>query len=414
MDKIAFNREASEKKQIRRGEVIADREVVHTIAPVLAWTTPGACWGIGFDPSGGLYASIEAGDIYYRPPGGSFAALSQTTRTWQEISVAPNGNVYCVDFGAGIYVRVAGAGNFGLLEAGGFTCVACSPNGNIYALKGNQLYRWDGASFVYLSQATRPYAGLVCAANNDVYATVYGTGKIYLMAGGTGNFVELSQTVQYCWNLAAAPNGDIFLAPYSGYDFNIYRRAGGAGDFEIYTNLSRYPTSMAVSTGGALYVSTVYYTEYYLYMINDQSVTQQPVNTIVQNKAVPEKNTQPKSKNLKPYDNKTYGAMQHYVTPVKFTGRQRDPEPDKRLPVLVGHIEEISRFVRLGNPVVISIPTTSRDPVSRVEVQGGGDGMASVSPSGLSVIYKPGSTSTALLVVHTKNGQQCTATLMAK
>lgn len=407
----------SMKNNQRRGSIsqIDDRGIVVSPAGLIVEATMAAVsWGIAFDASGGLYFTQDQGSIWYRPAGGAFGDLVQTHRAWEEISVnLVTGDVLAVDFAAGIYRRAAGAGDFTLMEAGGFTCVSCAPN-DIYALKANKLWTWDGSVFVDIGQPERGYTGLTCALNGDVYATVYGTGKIYVRLGGAGDLVELAQTIVFCRTLANAPNGDIFLAAYTGFDYNVYKRARGIGNFEVFFDVARPTQCLAVSPGGVVFLSSTLDADNKLYSIGSGTTTVLPAtNTIVQSHATPETRTRPMRKNLKPYANRTYEEMQQFAQPIEVTGRERVPETEG-LPILIDHIPEVSRFVRNGSPIVIDIPTTAQDPVSRVEIYARVDGMASVAPNGTSVIYNPGASGTALLIIHTKSGQQCTVNLMAK
>lgn len=379
-------------------------------------TPAGVSWGIAFDAAGGMYHTVTSGDIYY-----NFVALNQTTRGWEEISVAPNGNVYVVDSFAGIYVRTGGVGDFTLLEAGSFSCVSCAANGDIYAIKSSQIWKWDGLVFVSLAQTLRSYTGLTCAPNGDIYAAVYGptgTGAIYIRAGGAGDFVLVDGDYPYARSLASAPNGDIFEARYQVPYYSIGIRAGGAGQFVFHFDVARPTQCMAVSPGGVLYLSSSLGADNKIYMLNTTTTIPPAKDTITQTHAEPQTVTRPLYKNLKPYANRTFEEMQQFAQPMEVTGRERVPET-QGLPILIDHLPQVSLYVRSGAPIVIDIPTTDRDPISRVEVfrhlnAGGDDGTASVAPNGISVIYKPGAAGAALLTVYTRSGQQCTVNLMAK
>ena len=404
----------------RRGSIDQNdtRKVVTTpLGLISEYVSDAVIWGMTFDNSSGLYIAKDGGDILYRPAGSAvFGALSQTSRNWEEMACMPNGDILAVVFGTAIYIRAGGAGDFTLLQSAGFTCVESDPNGDAYALAGNQLYvRTGGAgNFLVIAEVTtRGYTGLACAPNGDLYATETGTGKVYIRTGRAGDLVELQDIGSSARSICAAPNGDIYLTPYSAFDFNIYRRTGGAGSFEAIFNSGRYVNDMSVSPAGYLYLSSNLNLDYQIHQLNTDTGIQDPLDTIVQRHPTPMTREQPLRKNLKPYANKSYEEMQQFARPIEYTGTERQPETVEAKPILVDHIPPVTWYVRSGAPVVIDIPTTRQDPVSRIEVLGG-DGFASVAPNTISVIYKPGLSNMAALVVHTRSGQQCTVNLIAK
>lgn len=418
---MILNPPMTRKRSSIRGEVIGEREVIRTITPVQVWIPPLTAWGLTIAPNGDMYTCCYNGDIYCSPssaPG--FVALGQTTRAWYQMTTTPNGDIYAtLDGTFDVYRRVGGVGDFGALGTTPHfgSTVAGAPNGDVYmtsAMGENDIYCRAGnaGDFVDLNQTHRGYRAVTCAPNGDVYFGVWG-GSIYLRAGGVGNLVDLVQTARNWFSMASAPNGDIFASPVETSG-NIYRRAGGVGDFELFYALGNQILSMAVSSSGYLYVTSFYYTYQGIHLINIQDVTQPPKNTLPRVKAVPENTTEALYKNLKPYANKTYEEMNQYALPTGYTGRGKKVESEKSLPVLVNHIEEVFRYCRLGDPIVVSVPTDYRDPVAKVEVDGGGDGTITLSPGGLSIVYKPGSSKSALLKIYTKSGQQCTATLISK
>ena len=374
-------------------------------------------WGMTFDNIGGLYIAKSAGDIFYRPAGSTtFGALGQTSRGWETMACATNGDIYAAAFTDGIFIRAGGTGDFTLLDAGLCQFLDADANGNVYAIKSGNLYvRTGGAgAFEVVSGITsRSYTGLACAPNGDLYATGYdGASKVYVRTGGAGDFVEIF-SLYAARAICAAPNGDIYLTAYTGFDFNLYRRAGGIGDFIVHYVINRYTQDMSVSPGGYLYLSSSLYTDYQIHQLNTDVGISDPVNTIVQRHPVPLNKYQPARKNLKPYANKSYEEMQQYARPIEYTGTERQPETAEATPILADHIPQVSWYVRNGASIVVDIPTTLEDPISRIEVLGG-DGFASVAPNRISAIYSPGASTAALLVIHTRSGQQCTVNLLAK
>jgi len=410
----------------RRGAISMNdaREVTSVLDKVSVGSLPLACWGIAFDSGGGCYATQYNGDILYRAPGQwVFAPLGQTTRAWYKIAVSPlNGDVYAsVDGYFKPYVRAGGVGDFveisdaPVIFEGVF---GCAPNGDVYLSNwsGPPYMRAGGVGlFVLQTDVTdrRFVRFFACAPNGDVYSSSSAAGdlKVYLRPGGVGDFVLVSELPSGAFSGAAAPNGDIYVTPY-GSSAITYIRRGGVGVFSPLITLGVAAMDFAVSPAGDPYAQTGLDTNYIQYLITTLNTVQPPKNTIVQSHATPGTVTQPLRKNLKPYANRTYEEMQQFAQPIEVTGKERVPETDG-LPVLIDHIPEVSWYVRSGAPVVIDIPTTVQDPISRIEVLGG-DGMASVAPNGTSAIYKPGASSNTLLIVHTKSGQQCTVNLMAK
>lgn len=390
-------------------------EVISSLTPVRVWTAPGPVFGIAFDPAGGLYAAVFDGDIYY-----NYVGLGQTYRDYTGMAVNPvNGDVYVGTSGVGLdlYIRPGGVGNFSAVGfPGNWKNVAAAVNGNIYATKygaGDIYLRPGGAGdFAGLGQTIRGYYGLACAHNLDVYAAVY-NGDIYTLPGGAVPLVALNQTTRYWFAMTGAPNGNIFAAPYGAYDINVYLRPGGAGDFEVYLNTGVYVQYMACAPNGDLYLACSLDTDYFISRVSFQSGILPAKSTINQSHATPGTTTEPLRNNLKPYANQGYAEMQQFAQPLEPTGRERVPE-STGLPILIEHIPEVSRFVPGGSPVVIDIPTNDKDPISGVEIYARVDGFASVAPNGTSVIYNPGASQAALLIIHTKSGQQCTVNLMAK
>ena len=394
------------------------RKVVTTpLGLISEYVSDAVMWGMTFDNIGGLYIAKSAGDIFYRPVGSTtFGALGQTSRGWETMACATNGDIYAAAFTDGIFIRAGGTGDFTLLDSGTCQFLDAAANGDVYAIKANKLYvRTGGAgAFELVAGITeRSYSGLACAPNGDLYATGFdGASKVFVRTGGAGDLVEI-QTIFAARALAAAPNGDIYLTPYTAFDFDIYRRTGGTGSFEVIFDAERYVQDMSVSPTGYLFLSSSIFADHQIFQLNTDTGIQDPVNTIVQRHSVPTTREQPQRKNLKPYANRSYEEMQQFARPIEYTGMERQPETAEARPILIDHIPQVTWYVRDGSPIVVDIPTTREDPISRIEVLGG-DGMASVAPNRISAIYKPGASSAALLIVHTRSGQQCTVNLVAK
>ena len=407
----------------RRGAIDQNdpRKVVTTPQGLIVeYISDADIWGMTFDNSGGLYIAKNGGDVYYRPAGSTtFGALSQTSRSWEEMACTVAGDIYAVVFAAGIYIRAGGTGDFTLFEAGAWTCLDADPNGDVYAIKSNALYvRTPGAANFELVEGitSRAYVGLAIATDGTMYATKYGEGGtgegVYVRTGRTGDLVYL-QDINNARAICAGTNGDVYLSPYSGYDPTIYKRTAGAGDFVSWFGAGVYILDMSFSPTGYLFISDAIYTTYLIHQVNTDTGIEDPVNTIVQRHTTPLTKRQPLLKNLKPYTNKSYEEMQQFARPIEYTGTERQPETVEAKPILIDHIPAVYFYVREGSPIVVDIPTTAQDPLSRIEVLGG-DGFGSVAPNGTSVIYKPGASNVATLVVHTKSGQQCTVNLIAK
>ncbi len=174
--------------------------------------------------------------------GGAFVALSQTSRNWNGLCVAPDGDVYATVFGGDIYKQTAGTGDFVALSqvSRNWSSICAAPNGNIYAcVNGGDIYmQTNGAGdFNALSQTSRAWYGLTAAPNGNIYACCFwdgaAYGDIYMQTNGTGNFVSLSQTLRNWSGLSANSSGDIFACVWADY---IYKQTAGTGDFELYNN----------------------------------------------------------------------------------------------------------------------------------------------------------------------------------
>lgn len=364
------------------------RKVVTTpLGLISEYVSDAVIWGMTFDNSGGLYIAKTGGDILYRPAGSAtFSELSQTSRDWEEMACSPiNGDIWAIASSAGIYLRAGGTGDFTQFSSTNFSCVEADPNGDIYALYNNTLYCRVGGAGVFGAVSgitSRLYVGLACATNGDLYAT--DGGKVYARTGRTGDFEEIF-TLASSRAICAAPNGDIYLAAYAAFDFNLYRRAGGAGDFIFHYDIERPIQDMSVSPGGYLYLSSTYFADNRIYQLNTDVGIEDPANTIVQRHSTPLTRDQSLRKNLKPYANRSYEEMQQFARPIEYTGTERQPETVEARPILVDHIPEVYWYVRDGAPVVVDVPTTREDPISRIEVLGG-DGIASVAPNRVSAI----------------------------
>ena len=121
---------------------------------------------------------------------GNFVALGQTSRDWNGIAAAPNGNVYATVYGGDIYMQTNGTGNF-----------------------------------VALGQTTRDWFGMAVSPNGNVYAAALNS-DIYMQTNGTGNFVALNQGSKTWAGMAAAPNGNVYA---SALNDNIYMQTSIAG-----------------------------------------------------------------------------------------------------------------------------------------------------------------------------------------
>jgi len=219
--------------------------------------------GMAAAPNGDVYATVFGGGIYKQTGGiGNFESLGQTDRYWKGMAAAPNGDVYAgTDGDKDIYKQTGGVGNFeslGQTNSYSWQGMAAAPNGDVYACTGDSgnIYKQTGGvgNFISLSQTTRIWRGMAAAPNGDVYAAVY-NGNIYKQTGGVGNFISLSQTTRNWIGMAAAPNGDVYASVYYG---DIYKQTGGVGNFEPLGQTGRFWTSMAVAPNGDVYASVQY------------------------------------------------------------------------------------------------------------------------------------------------------------
>jgi hypothetical protein len=136
---------------------------------------------------------------------------------------------------------------------------ACVSDGDIYQ-------RFSGTGqFIALGQTSRAWAGICVGLNDDVYAC--SGSEVYVRAGGQGNFIALGApivptiTAGAFWGMCAAPNGDIYLAHYTGGNPNdIYVRAGGVGNF-VGTGApsGKQWTFMAAAPNGDIYAAHTNY-----------------------------------------------------------------------------------------------------------------------------------------------------------
>jgi hypothetical protein len=182
-------------------------------------------------------------------------ALGQTSRQWQAICGAPNGDMYATLFtNCDIYKQTGGTGNFvalsGTLRDWSGLCAA--PNGDIYAsTRYGDIYKQTGGTgaFNALSQTSRLWYGMTASAAGDIYCCVY-AGDIYKQTGGTGNFIALGGASKYYIDMATAPNGDIYAID----EYNsIYKQTGGTGSFALVSTGSYKWKSIDINDSADIY-----------------------------------------------------------------------------------------------------------------------------------------------------------------
>ena len=212
-------------------------------------------WGeMAATPSGNIYAIVDGGDIYMQTAGaGTFNALSQTSRVWRAMAAAPNGNVYAAVNAGDIYMQTAGAGDFNALSqtTRNWTGMAAAPNGNVYAsvLAGDIYMQTAGAgTFNALSQTTRNWRSMAAAPNGNVYAVVE-NGDIYMQTAGAGDFNALSQTSRVWYGMAAAPNGNVYAAVFAG---DIYMQTGDGGTSDLAGGTLNLQAGQGKGTGASV------------------------------------------------------------------------------------------------------------------------------------------------------------------
>lgn len=190
----------------------------------------------------------------------SFLPLSQITRNWLVVAVAPNGDVYASfnDAGGGLYKQTGGTGNFTSLGLFAVSYITVAPNGSIYACHSDgDIYKLTGevGNFTALGQVHRLWSGLAADSNGNIYALDMSTQYIYKQTGGVGDFnqymscANASGTLQ---DMLITPNGNVYISVNGG---DIYMQTGGTGNFNALNQTSRYWRHMAVDLDGNVYAT---------------------------------------------------------------------------------------------------------------------------------------------------------------
>lgn len=207
----------------------------------------------GTSPNQRVYAAVNGGDIYRQTSiGGTFDALSQTSRAWRGMTTFGN-NVYACVLGGDIYVQTNGTGNFvGLGETTRDYFGMCAHSTGVYACVNNgDIYKQTNGTgaFTALSQTSREWRGMA-VLGNDVYALV-NNGDIYKQTNGTGNFIALGQASRQ-WRYIFAHDGDLYATTITSG--NIFRSIGGTGTFNI---CNYFPSNWngGASANGLLYIA---------------------------------------------------------------------------------------------------------------------------------------------------------------
>ena len=221
-------------------------------------------------PNNNVYVTTYNGDIYMQTNGtGSFIGLGQTSRGWMGMCSSPSGDIYAVvgdqNVGVGdIYKQTLGVGNFvGLGQTNRlWSSIVVAPNGNVYATEGwfsggGQIYMQTGGvgAFVSLSQTSRKWFGLSATSTNDIYAVEY-NGNIYKQTAGTGNFISLGQTVRDWVSTTVAPNNNVYAITKSG---DIYMQTNATGNFIALGQTSRSWSSISSAPNGNVYSTVGFY-----------------------------------------------------------------------------------------------------------------------------------------------------------
>ena len=224
-------------------------------------------------PNGNVYAVVLGGGVYMQTGGaGDFASLNQASRNWMSMAIAPNGNVYASVFdgdGQGIYLQTGGIGDFTQINTiDRVSGITVAPNGDVYAARVyGQIYMQTGGAgdFVALdSVSKRNWTYITAAPNGNVYATAHHTRskKVYMQTGGAGDFVALDGVTERNWtSIVADSNGDVYATGYDSnypYDSDVYKRTDGTGDFVALNQRRGLWSSLAASSVSTAVNKSVY------------------------------------------------------------------------------------------------------------------------------------------------------------
>ncbi len=102
-----------------------------------------------------------------------------------------------------------------------------------------------------LNQTSRDWWGMAAAPNGNIYSAAY-SGDIYMQTAGTGSFTALGQTSRQWAAMAAAPNGNVYASVDGG---DIYMQTAGTGNFVALSQTNRNWWSMAAAPNGNVYAA---------------------------------------------------------------------------------------------------------------------------------------------------------------
>lgn len=198
---------------------------------------------------------IAAGRTINYVPNINFNSLNQVNRSWSGAAATPNGNVYAIT-GGDIYKQTNGSGDFISLNQnlGDFRGITATADGSIYVcVENGDIYKQtNGAgNFVPLGQISREWRGMASAPNGNIYCVVY-NGDIYMQTNGTGNFIPLGQTNRGWYGIASAANGQVYATVLGG---DIYTQTAGVGNFISQGQPLRNWTVIAVSSTNNVYAT---------------------------------------------------------------------------------------------------------------------------------------------------------------
>ena len=195
--------------------------------------------------------------IFTCPSGSStFTAISETTRNYIDIAIAPNGNVYATVSGGDIYMQTNGTGSFNAIgeTVREWRSIAIASNNNVYITVNNgDIYKQalGVGAFVGLGQTAREWRNIVITVNNNIYANVR-FGDIYMQTNSTGAFVGLGQSGGMAGQMVATPSNNIYVL--SGTQ--IYMQTSGSGNFNSLNQIDRNYTSLYAMANGNVYATT--------------------------------------------------------------------------------------------------------------------------------------------------------------
>jgi len=216
---------------------------------------------ISVAPNGDVYGAMctqsGTGQLYYMPAGSRvFVSLAQTSRDWNVILAADNGDVYAGVYYGYLYKRAVGTTDFVQIAGQGATGVWFSmtqaPNGDIYA-SGQNMSIWKqaaGAStFTDTGQTSRQWFGLAAAEDGTIYAAVC-NGGLYKQPAGSSSFATVvDATARTYYQLACNRQRNLLHCVTLAYTFT------GLAGSALTQSQPNAAYACACSKDGTLYVA---------------------------------------------------------------------------------------------------------------------------------------------------------------